>query len=74
MPDSLPVHHWPLLLADAEAFVTGVDTTAYRAGWSACMAWEARVPPDELSAEEREAWFEGYDCAMDAPLGSWPEL
>lgn len=47
---------------------------AYRLGWSACMQWEARVPPDELSAEAREMWFQGFDDAMDAPLGSGPEL
>lgn len=72
MPDSLL--HWPLLLAEAEAFVTGDDAAVYRAGWSACMAWEARVPPEELGAPEREMWLAGYDAAMDAPLGSAPEL
>lgn len=66
--------YWPLLLAEITAEQSGGDTTAYRAGWSACMNWEARVPPDELSAEERELWCNGFDDAMDSPLGSGPEL
>lgn len=73
MPDSLAVH-WPLLLAEMSAEQSGDDARHYRSGWSACMNWEARVPPDELSAEEREMWCNGYEDAMDAPLGSRPEL
>lgn len=48
--------------------------TAYSLGWDACMSWEARVPPEGLGPEARERWLLGYDTAMDAPLGSGPDV
>jgi hypothetical protein len=45
---------------------------AYRAGWSACMAWSDRQPPASLSADDAAAWLDGFDDALDAPIGSGP--
>jgi len=47
--------------------------TVYRSGWAACMQWADREPPSGDTAM-REAWLAGWDDAMDAPLGSRPEL
>lgn len=72
MPDAFLRYPFPAQLLEMEAWAAGDDTAAYRAGWGACMAWEARVPPEGLGAEDREMWMAGYDEAMDAPLGSRP--
>ena len=47
-----------------------VTERAYRQGWSSCMEWLARVPPEGLDAECTELWCIGWDDAMGAPLGS----
>lgn len=75
MPDTFT--HWPLELLRHEAEVSGdpldlPSADPYSAGWAACMAWLARVPPEELTPEAREMWCAGFDDAMDAPIGSVP--
>ena len=70
MPLDTQQPDWNAELHRMQAEVTG--DTAYSAGWDACMAWEARVPPEGLAPEAREQWLAGYDTAMDAPLGSGP--
>lgn len=72
MPDGRHFPRWPLELERMEREVAGDDRANpyYSDGWHACMQWEARVPPADLSPDDAAEWRRGWEDAYDAPLGS----
>lgn len=72
MPDTFAIVQPRVSAMDRAEAMT--PERAYRAGWSARMQWAGCEAPPYLGPEERALWLEGYSDALDAPIGSGPDI